>query len=102
MEDVNAFGNNSVYLGNLVNNIRRGRGYRLYPNKKVYIGDFVDGLKEGKGILLNQQGEIQYEGDYLEDKMHGKGKVLLPEKFLYYGELENDNITGMTSYRGLN
>ena len=47
-----------------------------YLDDSVYDGDFDKGLKDGVGVMDYANGE-QYDGDWSEDKYHGKGTFYL-------------------------
>ena len=41
---------------------------------EMYIGEYKDGLRHGKGTLYYLNGDIKYEGDFVNDKFEGNGK----------------------------
>ena len=41
-----------------------------------YIGQFKDNLRNGKGIYYNKNGNIIYEGDWINSKAEGIGKLI--------------------------
>lgn len=47
--------------------------------------------KEGMGKESNPKG-ITYVGLFLNDKMHGKGKYTIEDRYTYEGDFENDDI----------
>lgn len=106
--------NGTHYIGNYVNGQRSGFGYRSYPGKDLfYVGEYKNDIKEGKGKLWkesakkwvydgmwsrdlkNGQGylirdEGTYEGSWLNDKLHGKGKMDWVNGDTYEGEYKDD------------
>ena len=57
--------------GNFVEN-----GKIIKLNGKYYIGQFKGIKIEGKGILFNKDNTICYEGEFLNNKMHGFGNYM--------------------------
>jgi len=53
--------------------VRQGKGIYRWVNGDIYEGDFVDGKKEGEGKLFRADGS-RYEGPWENDVAHGKGK----------------------------
>lgn len=51
-------------------------------------------MKHGQGQLLNDRGEVLYEGEYSDDLMNGKGKLYLPNEYFYEGEFCDNKIKG--------
>lgn len=84
-------------MGNVIENVRSGKGFRLYCDGKVYIGHFKQGVKDGHGILLDKDGNLLYEGMFFNDLMNGQGKLILPDNLIYQGEMENDKISGKSN-----
>ncbi len=68
---------------------------RLCFNKKtfsdgnVYEGNFKDDKPHGKGIMIYTDGRV-YEGDWVEGKRHGKGKTTCPDGKVEEGYWEDD------------
>ena len=45
-------------------------------NGKYYLGELKNDLPNGKGIKYYSNGNILYEGDFINDKFEGKGKYI--------------------------
>ena len=58
-------------------------------NKSYYIGEWKNGAKHGKGIYYYKNGDIQYEGDYVNDEYDGYGKYIEENGDYYIGEFKN-------------
>ena len=50
-----------------------------------YIGEFKNGLKHGKGKKYDQDQNIIYEGDFVDGKMEGNGKLFYDNGYYYVG-----------------
>ena len=95
------YDNDMYYIGKLINLSEFGEGiiYKKSGNNRnkdtiYYEGDFVDGKKEGKGKLFYDDGEY-YIGDFLNDKRHGKGIIYYKDNMQKYkGDFENDVAKG--------
>ena len=48
-----------------------------------------NGLRNGKGIEYYSNGNIKYEGDWVNDKFEGNGKYILENGVYYIGEYKN-------------
>ena len=59
----------------------------------VYEGDFVNGKRIGKGKLTWPSGEV-YEGNFVNGKIIGKGKYTWPNGEVYEGDFVNGKRTG--------
>ena len=69
------FKDGSVYAGDFYMNSVTGFGMLLASgqitncdNCQVYVGNFKDGKKSGSGICYNENGNIIYQGQFLDDK----------------------------------
>ena len=49
-----------------------------------YEGEYLNGERHGKGKEYYHNGQLEYEGEYLNGKRHGKGK----EYYCHNGQLE--------------
>lgn len=63
-----------------------GFGEYLYENGDKYTGNFIDKLKDGKGVYTSAKDGSVYDGFWLQDKKHGKGKHTLKNGEYYDGE----------------
>ena len=58
-------------------------------NGVYYIGHFKNGLRNGKGIEYYSNGNIKYEGDWINDKYEGNGKYIWENGKVYIGQHKN-------------
>ena len=115
---------NGVFLGEWRNDEFTGWGRETRRNGKVYEGKFINGYIEGKGILKNNKGnsyigdfsnskrhgigvldtnKIHYEGEFKNDKLNGKGKIIFKNEGHYYeGDFENNEINGYGTFKWKN
>lgn len=56
-----------------------------WSNGKRYYGDWLNDKMMGKGVLIISQNE-RYEGGFKDGKFHGKGKYIFPNYQVYEGE----------------
>ena len=86
--------NNENYLeAKFINGLANGKGILVHRHTSRYIGDFVNSLRCGKGELITNK--IYYKGDFLNDAMHGFGKIIfLKEGHKYEGQFKNNRIEG--------
>ena len=82
----------SVFLGEWRNDQFTGWGRETRRSGKVLEGKYINGFVEGKGVLKNNKGNT-YIGDFSNSKRHGKG-VLDTHKVHYEGEFRNDKLSG--------
>ena len=66
----------------------------IYENGEFYIGQSLKGKKHGKGIILNINGNIIYEGDFVYGKKEGKGKFFFGGGGCYIGNFVNGKMEG--------
>lgn len=68
----------------------------------LYHGDLVNGVREGYGTLYRGKDQIQYVGEWKNDKMHGKGKTYYFGNELFFeGTMEEgERIEGVEYYPG--
>ena len=75
----------------------KGKEYD-YEGDLIYEGEFLDGKRHGKGKEYDHYG-LRYEGEYLNGKRHGKGKEFAGDgSILFEGEYLNGNIWDGTKY----
>jgi hypothetical protein len=59
----------------MLNNLRHGYGTFHYPLGSYYEGDWLNNKMNGYGKLFYANHEIAYEGYWQMDEFHGHGKV---------------------------
>ena len=87
----------SVYVGQVVNGKRHGRGRRIWESGAFYDGDWRDNKRHGKGRYIWPSGAV-YEGDWRDDKRTGKGKYIWTNGTVYEGDWLNSKRTGKGKY----
>ena len=85
--------NRYLYEGEWKDDLFDGYGIMYWKNSDFYQGDWKKGLKEGKGIYNFCNGDI-YEGEFKNDKKEGKGIYTFNKLNRYEGEMKNDYIEG--------
>ena len=110
-----------VYIGQFKNNKREGKGIIYYNNtnfnKKRYegefhddhitgigkyyhengfytIGQFIQGIRNGQGKMYDINKKLYYDGNFVNDKFNGYGKIYQKGVLYYEGNFENDEIQG--------
>lgn len=63
--------NGDTYEGEISNNHKHGSGRYRFLNDGEYVGQFAYGLRSGQGRYICSN--FSYEGEWLNDKMHGNG-----------------------------
>ncbi|CDW75856.1 UNKNOWN [Stylonychia lemnae] len=95
------------YVGQVnQNDQKEGYGYLFDFNKqKFYEGNFLNDLKHGRGrsYIINgvNRGNL-YLGEFFKDKYHGKGRYLWPDQDEYTGEFQDNYQNGFGVYKYAN
>lgn len=77
------------YEGQWVNGVREGEGVYTWPSGQRYVGHYERGKRVGYGELTFSDGRI-YKGNWLDDKREGQGVELDREgEVLYEGKYVN-------------
>ena len=75
-----------IFDGNWVND-------KFIPVKKdieMYVGEYnKEGLRHGKGKVFYLNGDIKYDGDFIDDKYEGNGKYYHEDGEHYIGQFKN-------------
>jgi len=84
------FNDNSIsYKGNFLNGEKNGFGEIHYYGIK-YIGNFKDNKKNGKGkITYSGDSGFEYEGDWVNDVIHGYGVLKMKDNEKHTGYFKN-------------
>ena len=86
--------NEEYYIGELINNLKNGKGIIYYKNGNIkYKGYFVCDKFEGNGKYIKENGQY-YIGEWKINKLHGKGKEYKDGKLIFEGEYLNNKRNG--------
>ena len=55
-------------------------------DRVFYKGEFKNGLRHGKGTEYYPNGNITYQGDYVNDQFEGFGTYIMENGVYYVGE----------------
>ena len=70
----------------------------IWDDDKYYIGEFQNNLPYGKGTKYYSNGNILYEGDFINGKFEGNGKYICEDGDYYIGEWKNGLSHGKGTY----
>ena len=111
--------NEIEYFGNFLNNLQNGKGKEIYNDNSTFEGLFLNGNKINGKFIWNDgnsyEGEIQndlfngfgiykwdknkqYEGNWKNGKMNGKGKMLYSDGSFYEGDFVDNLRCGFGKY----
>ena len=71
-----------------------GRGTFFYANGKKYIGHWKNGNMDGYGLLFNTDGNLLYQGEFIDGVISGNGLFYINQKNYYIGEFDNNQMNG--------
>jgi len=60
----------------------------LFPNKNIYVGNWKEDDMNGKGKLIKVTGGV-YQGHFVKGEFEGNGKYFETDKSVYQGEWKN-------------
>jgi len=64
-------------------------GKYIWEDDKYYIGEFRNNIPNGKGIKYYSNGNILYEGYFINGKFEGNGKYIYDDGRYYIGQYKN-------------
>lgn len=67
-----------------------------WPDTSFYLGHWVLGLRCGRGCFISRMRDV-YQGDFLDDKFHGKGELVYSNGSKFIGSFQN----GLREGKGL-
>ena len=71
------------------NNGKYINGKYIWEDDKYYIGEFKNNIPNGKGIKYYSNGNILYEGDFINGKFEGNGKYFYDDGDYFIGQYKN-------------
>ena len=87
----------NVYEGEWKNDMCHGKGKEVHVDGFQHEGLFEDGLKHGPGKSIWPDGS-SYEGDFQKDMYEGRGRYIWPDKE-YDGEWKNSKMHGKGMFK---
>ena len=81
---------NTMVFGLIIKELEKEN---IFFKWSIYEGDFVEDKYHGRGIMTYANGD-KYEGEWKDDLRNGKGKLIYANGEIYEGEFQNDNING--------
>ncbi|CAJ1378162.1 unnamed protein product [Effrenium voratum] len=63
------------YEGPFVASQIEGKGRYIWPDGSKYEGELLRGMRNGEGSYQSQDGKTRYDGQWLDGKRHGNGKL---------------------------
>ena len=63
----------------------------------LYRGEIVDDMRHGQGVCMYETGRV-YEGHWAADKRHGKGYERFSNGNQYLGDFDQGRVTGRGIY----
>jgi hypothetical protein len=94
---VHRYANGTVFNGNFLNGKPNGFGTLTERDGVKYRGQFRNGVKEGYGLMLWKT--RTYDGEWLQDKPHGQGRVVWSNGAIYTGHFESGKYHGLGVYQ---
>jgi len=85
-------GNCNTFEGTFEDDIISGVGIATFSNGNIYNGEFQKGKIEGVGVLTTKDGK--YDGEWHNERMHGKGTYYYVDGDSYSGDWRNDKRHG--------
>lgn len=58
-----------IYEGEYENDKRSGEGTYYWPSGEKYVGEWKEDKRNGQGILYDKDGNIQFEGKWIDDNI---------------------------------
>lgn len=55
-------------------------------NALTYLGEFKKDFRSGIGYVFDESGNISYQGDFSNGKIHGYGRAKYNDQSYYFGE----------------
>ena len=87
-----------IYDGFFRNDLYEGEGILKLDNGLIYSGNFLKGKRNGRGNLFSNEDKYRYEGEWLDDQKSGRGTETYPDNSCYCGEFLNNKRNGKGDY----
>lgn len=94
----------ATYIGEWKNGKPDGKGTATFPSGEKYVGDLKDGKSHGRGVFTEPNIKsrwingnppaIKYDGEWINDKRHGRGTGIWADGSRWEGQWKNDAAQG--------
>ena len=75
------------FIGSMLNFLNNFYEFRInFSEYKYYIGELKKEIPYGKGLLYNKNRNIKYEGEFIDGKYSGNGKLIYDNGNYYEGQ----------------
>lgn len=88
-----------VYRGYFTDGQKGPRGVLNFGDGDSYEGEFANNLINGKGRLINLLKKMMYEGQWKDNQMHGKGVYVWKDGRAYKGHYCEGEKDGLGIYK---
>lgn len=69
-----------------INELRKSKNLKIKKSKYyAYYGEIVDNVRQGKGVMLSGENQV-YEGEWMFNLKHGRGFEVFESGNIYEGE----------------
>lgn len=92
-QNIYQFSDGSVYIGEMEDLKKEGRGRVYLPNGSMFEGFWKDGMPEGRGRYFNFNGDY-CEGTFKKGELHGQGRYEQQDGTYFEGEWKNNKLHG--------
>lgn len=89
--------NGNLYIGDMMRGKASGHGMMVIgskgridnaPGAVMYVGDWIDNKKEGRGCCYSANGDLIYEGNFIDDIPIDPYPATHPDQTKYFSDLE--------------
>ena len=87
------YSDGSFYMGDFKEGQMTGKCKFIFKDGGIYNGEVINGMATGKGKYTYKNSNKTYEGDFKNNKKHGKGTLVL-EKYTYTGKFRDGQMSG--------
>ena len=82
--------NKLIFEGEYLNGKKNGKGKQYDEDKLIFEGEYLNGKKYGRGIAYNNNGQVIYEGNYVNNNFlkknvyiqHKDGKLCIDKNVI--------------------
>ena len=79
----------------IISQIQKKNGKGKFTSEGgIYEGDFVNGKYNGQGKLLFANEGQMYIGSFKDNLMHGQGQMVMPDNSRFRGEWKEGKMSG--------